>query len=132
MSGPHHQLTDVFVLTSDGADIRFHVYAQKSRFIGENDNVYFWTAAPSPVSLEFIELVPGEKWQINIFCRSENKYIAAIILFPNSEKYTTALKLVHWTSIAFLLSHFPDGKWHITFIKLEAVPQDSGRWWTAP
>ena len=39
----------------------FHVYAQKSLFIGENDNVYFWTsaAAPSPVSLEFIELVPS-------------------------------------------------------------------------
>ena len=38
----------------------FHVYAQKSLFIGENDNVYFWTAAaaaaPSPVSFEFIEL----------------------------------------------------------------------------
>jgi len=39
----------------------FHVYAQKSLFIGENDNVYFWTstAPPSPVSLEFIELVPS-------------------------------------------------------------------------
>ena len=40
----------------------FHVYAQKSLFIDENDNVYFWTAAeapPSPVSLEFIELVPS-------------------------------------------------------------------------
>ena len=42
----------------------FHVYAQKSLFIGmigENDNVYFWTAAasPYPVSLEFIELVPS-------------------------------------------------------------------------
>ena len=41
----------------------FHVYAQKSLFIGENDNVYFWTsaaaAAPLPVSLEFIELVPS-------------------------------------------------------------------------
>ena len=41
----------------------FHVYAQKSLFIGENDNVYFWTAAaapaPYPVSLAFIELVPS-------------------------------------------------------------------------
>ena len=40
----------------------FHVYAQKSLFIGENDNVYFWTAtaaAPLPVSLEFTELVPS-------------------------------------------------------------------------
>ena len=38
----------------------FHVYAQKSLFIGENDNVYFWTAtSPLPVSLEFIELVPS-------------------------------------------------------------------------
>ena len=41
----------------------FHVYAQKSLFIGENGNEYFWTAAPaqapSPVSLEFIELVPS-------------------------------------------------------------------------
>ena len=38
----------------------FHVYAQKSLFIGENDNEYFWTAAaPYPVSLEFIELVPS-------------------------------------------------------------------------
>ena len=46
----------------------FHVYAQKSLFqnlqtcklfIGENDNEYFWTPAPSPVSLEFIELVPS-------------------------------------------------------------------------
>ena len=25
----------------------FHVYAQKSLFIGENDNVYFWTSAPA-------------------------------------------------------------------------------------
>ena len=37
----------------------FHVYAQKSLFIGENDNEYFWTAPPYPVSLEFIELVPS-------------------------------------------------------------------------
>ena len=39
----------------------FHVYAQKSLIIGENDNVYFWTSAsasPYPVSLEAIELVP--------------------------------------------------------------------------
>ena len=39
----------------------FHVYAQKSLFIGENDNVYFWTStsSPLPVRLEFIELVPS-------------------------------------------------------------------------
>ena len=40
----------------------FHVYAQKSLFIGENDNEVFWTAAtasPSPVTFEFIELVPS-------------------------------------------------------------------------
>ena len=40
----------------------FHVYAQKSLFTGENDNVYFWTSAAAatlPVSLEFIELVPN-------------------------------------------------------------------------
>ena len=43
----------------------FHVYAQKSLFIGENDNEFFLTAAaaatasPSPVTLQFIELVPS-------------------------------------------------------------------------
>ena len=40
----------------------FHVNAQKSLFIFENDNVYFWTspvAAPYPVSSEFIDLVPS-------------------------------------------------------------------------
>ena len=40
----------------------FHVYAQKSLIIGENGNDFFWTAAAasrSPVSLEFIELVPS-------------------------------------------------------------------------
>ena len=38
----------------------FHLYAQKSLFIGENGNVYFWTSSSrSPVSLEFIELVPS-------------------------------------------------------------------------
>ena len=39
----------------------FDVYAQKSLFIGENGNVYFFTSAagPGPVSLEFIELVPS-------------------------------------------------------------------------
>ena len=39
----------------------FHLYAQKSMFIGENGNVYFWTSSssPYPVSLEFIELVPS-------------------------------------------------------------------------
>ena len=38
----------------------FHLYAQKSLFIGENCNAFFLTsAAPSPVTLEFIELVPS-------------------------------------------------------------------------
>ena len=40
----------------------FHVYAQKSLFIGENGNDFFWPpppAAPSPVSGPFIELVPS-------------------------------------------------------------------------
>ena len=41
----------------------FHVYAQKSLFIGENSNDFFWTssssASPDPVTLEFIELVPS-------------------------------------------------------------------------
>ena len=41
----------------------FHVYAQKSLFIAENCNAFFWTstatATPDPVTLEFIELVPS-------------------------------------------------------------------------
>ena len=38
----------------------FHVYAQKSLFIGENANVFGTSsAAPHPVSFEFIELVPS-------------------------------------------------------------------------
>ena len=39
----------------------FHLYAQKSLFIGENCNAFFWTTttAPSPVSLDVIELVPS-------------------------------------------------------------------------
>ena len=38
----------------------FDVYAQKSLFIGENSNDFFWTTpSPSPVTLEFIELVPS-------------------------------------------------------------------------
>ena len=37
----------------------FHVYAQKSLFIAENCNGYFGTSAPSPGTLEFIELVPS-------------------------------------------------------------------------
>ena len=37
----------------------FHVYDQKSLFICEYDNEFFWPpTAPLPVSLEFIELVP--------------------------------------------------------------------------
>ena len=39
-------------------DFCFHAYAQKSLFIGENENVvFFTTTSPSPVTLEFIELV---------------------------------------------------------------------------
>ena len=37
----------------------FHVYAQKSLFIVENDNDFLGTTTPSPVTLEFIELVPS-------------------------------------------------------------------------
>ena len=39
----------------------FHVYAQKSMFIGENGNGFFLTSssAPAPVTLPFIELVPS-------------------------------------------------------------------------
>ena len=37
----------------------FHVYAQKSLFIGENVNAFFWTSASAPVQLLFIELVPS-------------------------------------------------------------------------
>ena len=39
----------------------FHVYAQKSMFIGENGNPFFLTSASSssPVPLPFIELVPS-------------------------------------------------------------------------
>ena len=38
----------------------FHVYAQKSLFLAENCNEVSWTAAaPSPVTLEVIELVPS-------------------------------------------------------------------------
>ena len=39
----------------------FHLYAQKSLFKGENCNAFFLTAttSPSPVTFEFIELVPS-------------------------------------------------------------------------
>ena len=42
----------------------FHLYAQKSLFIAENCNAFFLTpaaaaASPSPVTFEFIELVPS-------------------------------------------------------------------------
>ena len=37
----------------------FHLYAQKSLFIGENCNDFFWTSAPPPLTLEFTELVPS-------------------------------------------------------------------------
>ena len=38
----------------------FHLYAQKSLFIGENCNAFFLTAAaPYPLTLEFLELVPS-------------------------------------------------------------------------
>ena len=38
----------------------FHVYAQKSLFIAENCNGFFWTAPPYPLTLEFLELVPSQ------------------------------------------------------------------------
>ena len=39
----------------------FHVWAQKSLFIAENCNAFFWTSSPPPypLTLEFIELVPS-------------------------------------------------------------------------
>ena len=37
----------------------FYVYAQMSLFVGENDNGYFLTPPPSPVSEPIIELVPS-------------------------------------------------------------------------
>ena len=40
----------------------FHIYAQKSLFIAENCNAFFWTTTatpPYPLTLEFIELVPS-------------------------------------------------------------------------
>ena len=61
-----HTLTLFQSLTLDMLNnFCFHVYAQKLLFIGENDNDFFLTAAasaatsPSPVTLEFIELVPS-------------------------------------------------------------------------
>ena len=57
-----HTLTLFQSLTLDMLNnFCFHVYAQKSLFIGENDNEVFLTSAasPSPVTLEFIELVPS-------------------------------------------------------------------------
>ena len=37
----------------------FHVYAQKSLFLCENDNAFLGPPHPHPVSLEFLELVPS-------------------------------------------------------------------------
>ena len=40
----------------------FHVYAQKSLFMAENCNGFFFTSAaasPYPLTLEFLELVPS-------------------------------------------------------------------------
>ena len=40
----------------------FHVWAQKSLFIVENDNGFFdliFLTSPTPFTLEFIELVPS-------------------------------------------------------------------------
>ena len=42
-------------------NVCFHVYAQKSLFIGENDNAYFWTAPAVSPNLRSIELVPRQK-----------------------------------------------------------------------
>ena len=38
----------------------FHVYAQNSLFIGDNDNEFSWksSSSPDPLTLEFIELAP--------------------------------------------------------------------------
>ena len=44
------------------AYVDFHVYAQMSLFVGENDNAYLLTAPtapPLPVSEPIIELVPS-------------------------------------------------------------------------
>ena len=58
-----HTLTLFQSLTLDMQNnFCFHDYALKSLFIGENDNEFFWTTAPtspSPVTFEFIELVPS-------------------------------------------------------------------------
>ena len=51
----------------------FHVYAQKSLFIGENGNAFFGTPPHHPhpiaypVSLEFIELVPSKKLKMYFY-----------------------------------------------------------------
>ena len=60
-----HTLTLFQSLTLDMLNnFCFHVYAQKSLFIGENVNDFFLTSttpttSPSPVTFEFIELVPS-------------------------------------------------------------------------
>ena len=59
------KLSDCQVVKFDPWDMLnnfcFHLYAQNSLFIGENCNAFFLTsaAAPSPVTLEVIELVPS-------------------------------------------------------------------------
>jgi len=67
----------------------FHVYAQKSLFIGENGNDFFWTSsssAPDPVSLQVIELVPS-------FCQTHLAFFQ-MLAFLNKEKIKSEPKNV--------------------------------------
>ena len=61
ISSHSHTLSISHLLTLDMLNnFCFHLYTQKSLFIGENDNEFFLTAAsPDPVTFEFIELVPS-------------------------------------------------------------------------
>ena len=43
----------------------FHVYAQKSVFIGQNVN-FLTPSTPDPPTLEFIELVPSKKLELDV------------------------------------------------------------------
>ena len=55
------QMSNAYVDPSDMLNnFCFHVYVQKSLFIGENGNGSFFTSStPAPLTLEFIELVPS-------------------------------------------------------------------------
>ena len=57
-----HSHTLSFTLSRHAEQLLFSCLCSKvTLYIGENDNEYFWTsaAAPSPVSLELIELAPS-------------------------------------------------------------------------